>query len=89
MTATYEDAYRRDIEPILERIPANDLAIQIDYCTEIRDILDAFPWSPHREGKFEMWMDAVVRQATGEISCRFETLKIVTGGNLVASTRAH
>jgi hypothetical protein len=63
MTEAYEDAYRRDMARILEAIPAGDLAIQIDYCTEIRDILDAFPWSPHRPGKFETWMDAVARQA--------------------------
>jgi hypothetical protein len=63
MTVAYEDAYRRDIERILERIPAEDLAIQIDYCIEIRDILDAFPWSPNRPRKFETWMDAVARQA--------------------------
>lgn len=63
MTAAYEDAYRRDLARILERVPARDLAIQLDFCTEIRDILDAFPWSPHRPGKFENWIDALARQA--------------------------
>ena len=63
MTAAYEDAYRRDLERILERIPARDLAVQIDFCPEIRDIVDAFPWSPHRAGKFDLWVDAVARQA--------------------------
>jgi hypothetical protein len=63
MTAAYEDAYRRDLARILERVPARDLAIQIDFCPEIRDIVDAFPWSPHRPGKFENWIAAVARQA--------------------------
>jgi len=63
MIAAYEDAYRRDLARILERVPARDLAIQIDFCPEIRDILDAFPWSPHRAGKFDRWIDAVARQA--------------------------
>jgi hypothetical protein len=63
MTAAYEDAYRRDLARIFDRIPARDLAIQIDFCPEIRDIFDAFPWSPRRDGKFDGWIAAVARQA--------------------------
>ncbi len=63
MTEAYEDAYRRDLTRILDRIPAEDLAIQLDFCPEIRDILDALPWSPHVEGKFDRWVDAVARQS--------------------------
>ena len=63
MTKAYQDAFGRDIARILERIPAKDLAIQLDFCPEIRDIQDALPWSPHRDGKFETWVDGVARLA--------------------------
>ena len=63
MTEAYEDAYRRDMERILERVPAADLAIQLDFCPEIRDIQNALPWSPAGEGKLEKWVGGVARQA--------------------------
>jgi len=61
MTAAYEDAFRRDVDRILERVPADDLAIQIDICPELRDILNALPWSPPRDTKFDETVAAVAR----------------------------
>jgi hypothetical protein len=61
MTAAYENAFRRDIERIIELVPADDLAIQIDICPELRDILGALPWSPPRDSKFDETVDAVAR----------------------------
>jgi hypothetical protein len=61
MTAAYEDAFRRDIGRLLEDIPADDLAIQIDICPELRDMLEALPWSPPRAGKFDETVEAVAR----------------------------
>ena len=37
----YEKAIRTDIAKILERIPADDLVIQWDYCSEVLDIMGA------------------------------------------------
>ncbi len=53
MFTAYEDAIRSDIEEILAHVPADDLVIQLDICNEVRDILDAYPWSPPRETKFD------------------------------------
>jgi len=61
MAAAYEDAFKRDVERILERVPADDLAIQIDVCPELRDILGALPWSPPRDTKFDETVEAVAR----------------------------
>lgn len=42
----YEDAMRREIDRMLDHIPAEDLAIQWDLCVELLDIYGAIPWAP-------------------------------------------
>jgi hypothetical protein len=64
MVSAYEDAVRRDLSTIFVRIPADELAIQIDVCTELRDIQGALPHSPDRPTKFKETIDAVARLAS-------------------------
>jgi hypothetical protein len=42
----YEAGMRREIDRMLEHIPADDLAIQWDVCVELLDIFGAIPWAP-------------------------------------------
>ena len=53
MAAAYEDAFRRDIAQILETVPADDLAVQIDVCVEFRDIKGGLVGSPPRPDKLK------------------------------------
>jgi len=42
----YERAILHEIEKMLEKIPAQDLAIQWDVCVEVLDLEDRLPWTP-------------------------------------------
>ncbi len=42
----FEAAMRAEIAKILEKIPAEDLAIQWDCCVEVMDLEGSFPWTP-------------------------------------------
>ena len=64
MAAAYEDAFRRDIAQILETVPADDLAVQIDVCVEFRDIKGGLVGSPPRPNKLEETAQAVARLAS-------------------------
>lgn len=44
--AAYESAMRREIQQILEHVPADDLVIQWDVCIEVLDIEGRLPWTP-------------------------------------------
>ena len=44
--AGYESAMAREIERIVDAIPADELAIQWDVCNEVMDIEHAYPWLP-------------------------------------------
>jgi hypothetical protein len=64
MATAYEDAFHRDIEQILEAVPADDLTIQIDVCVEFRDIKGGLAGSPPRSNKLEETTQAVARLAS-------------------------
>jgi hypothetical protein len=61
MAEAYEDAFRRDIQEILEKVPPDDLVIQIDVCVELRDLKGGLPGSPPRPNKLEETAEAVAR----------------------------
>lgn len=61
MIEAYEAAVERDLQKILRAIPADELAIQFDVCTELRDMQGALLNSPDRSTKFEETIDAVAR----------------------------
>lgn len=61
MAAAYEDGVKRDLQAILARVPAKELAIQYDICTELRDMQGALRHSPDRSTKFEETIEATAR----------------------------
>jgi hypothetical protein len=61
MRLAYEDAVRRDLETIFRGIPAQELVIQFDVCTELRDMQGALLHSPDRETKFDETIESVAR----------------------------
>ncbi|MFP6735856.1 MAG: hypothetical protein VB959_18710 [Rhodospirillales bacterium] len=46
MEAAYEEVAKRELAEIIEAIPAGDLAIQWDVCSEILDVDGYWPWWP-------------------------------------------
>jgi hypothetical protein len=61
MRVAYEDGVRRDLETIFRSIPAEELAIQFDVCTELRDLQGALLYSPDRDSKFDETIESVAR----------------------------
>jgi len=64
MAEAYEDAFRCNIEQILGTIPADDLAVQIDVCVELRDIKGELVGSAPRSNKLKETAQAVARLAS-------------------------
>lgn len=60
----YTAALRREIERILEVIPAADLAVQWDICNEVMDMEGAYPWMPGRETAWERYTTMLSAIAT-------------------------
>ena len=56
----YEEVANRELAEIVEAIPAHDLAIQWDVCSEILDIEDYYPWWPKGD-RLEMNSEPAVR----------------------------
>jgi hypothetical protein len=69
--AAYAKAMKAEISKMLEAIPANDLAIQLDLAWEVVDLSigdeQYFPWWPQStlDGKFESYMTDLVDLASG------------------------
>ena len=56
----YEEVANRELAEIVEAIPAHDLAIQWDVCSEILDIEDYYPWWPKGD-RLEMNSEPALR----------------------------
>jgi hypothetical protein len=52
MARAYEDAARREVDAILENVPAKDIVLLWDVCVEILDLEGALPWMP-KEGAMQ------------------------------------
>jgi hypothetical protein len=52
MARAYEDAARREVDAILENVPAKDVLVLWDVCVEILDLEGALPWMP-QEGAMQ------------------------------------
>jgi hypothetical protein len=64
LRVAYEAAVRRDVAAILRSIPAEELVIQFDVCTELRDMQGALLGSPDRDTKFDETIESVARLST-------------------------
>ena len=60
MEEAYEEVVKREVGEIVEAIPAKDLAIQWDVCSEILDVDGYWPWWPTGD-KIEMNSELVRR----------------------------
>lgn len=58
----YTDAMEREVQKVVEEIPAEDLLIQWDVCSELLDIEGTFPWTQRGDpGPLQRYTRAVQR----------------------------
>lgn len=58
----YTEAMEREVDKLVAAIPADDLLIQWDVCTEVLDAEGIFPWTPTGEPRpTQRYADAIAR----------------------------